>query len=547
VIRRAPIFLLLLVLATPAMAQVSWPAPAKTVGEVGDLIRLMSAIATTSGVEGERLRSGDELLRFYRGRDFRPAWIETSGVSLETADMVELLRRAPLEGLSAERYHVASIDDRLASPADEVHLAQLDLLLTDAWLTYAREVCVGRVQPKAVDPQWRIARQPFDAVAALEQALVQRKLVKSLDALAPPHEGYRRLRVALARYRSVERHGGWPEVGPGKLVLKAGVRDARVPKLRTHMVAEGDLRDEQVKDEQLFDEDLDRAVRLFQERHGLETDGVIGEGTRRVINVPLAERIRQIELNMERWRWLPRDFPKRYILVNMAGYELAIVENGMPIREMRVVVGRDQRQTPAMQTRINAVVINPYWYVPDTVLRQDLLPAVQKDAKLLSRLNIKVFSSIQGNGTEVDAAKLDWNSFNATGPFPYTLRQDPGPGNALGRFKFLLENSPAIYLHDTADPGAFGRRARALSSGCIRLQEPLELAKYVLAPEWDQAKIEAAVAEGKPQQMELAEPLPIFLIYQTVWVNELNETHFREDVYARDAHLDEALVALQPK
>jgi len=531
---------LLLLLAFPALAQVTWPTTKQTVGEVSDLLRLMGAIAPSSGVDGEPVHSAGELLRFYRERDYRPAWMDTNGVYLETADVVELLRRAPMEGLPADRYHVTGIENRLALADDVVQLAQLDLLLTDAFLTYAREVRLGRVAPRDVDPKWRIQRQKFDAVAALEAALAQHTVVESLDAMAPPHDGYKRLRVALARYRAVERRGGWPEIKAGKTALKAGVRDPRVPALRWHMVATGDLRDDEARDENLFDDDLDKAVRHFQERHGLEIDGVIGEGTRKAMNTPLAERIRQIELNMERWRWLPRDFPARYLMVNMAGYELQIVENGLPIREMRVVVGRDQRQTPSMQTRVHALVINPYWFVPETVLREDLLPALQKDKGLLSRLNLKVLSSIKGNGTEVDAATIDWKRFDPKAPFPYTLRQDPGPTNALGRLKFLLENSPAIYLHDTPDTGTFARRTRALSSGCIRLEEPLALAQYLLGGDWDQAKIEAVMAEGKPQQVELPEPLPIFLIYWTAWVNELNELHFREDVYGRDTRLAEA-------
>ncbi|MFA7618028.1 MAG: L,D-transpeptidase family protein [Thiohalomonadaceae bacterium] len=525
----------------PAAAGVRWPADVRTLGEVSDLLRHMVAVAPTTGVSGETVHSMAELQRFYRMRDYAPAWIENTGVTLQTADVLERLRRAWIEGLDHARYHPDAIEDLAGGAEDVVQLAQLDLLLSDAFLSYARDVREGRVSPREVDPAWHIASEPFDYSQALEHALASRSAAAVLDAMAPDHEGYRRLRVALARYHAVERRGGWPLLPAGRRLLRLGVRDARVPILRTRFVMAGVLRDQSVADERLFDAELDKVVRHFQQRHGLTPDGVVGEGTRAALNVPVRECIRGIVLNMERWRWLPRRLPARYAMVNMAGFELVLYDSGLPIREMRVIIGRDQRQTPALATRITSVVFNPYWYVPETVLREDLLPALAAEPELLGRLRLKVFSDLRGRGKEVDVSKIDWSRY-ASQPFPYTLRQEPGPDNALGRYKFILADTPAIYLHDTSNHRLFQRRSLALSSGCIRVEDPEDLAAFLLGEQW-QAQGLARIAEGQPHPMELATPVPIYLLYFTAWVNELNELHFREDIYGRDSQLHALLGA----
>ncbi|MGE0079705.1 MAG: peptidoglycan-binding protein [Thiohalomonadaceae bacterium] len=319
-----------LLCAAPAAAGVRWPADARTLGEVSDLLRHLVAVAPTAGVNGETVHSTADLQRFYRMRDYAPAWIEEAGVTLQTADVLERLRRAWIEGLNPARYHPDAIEALVSGAEDVVQLAQLDLLLSDAFLSYARDVREGRVPPQDVDPAWRIPMEPFDYPQALADALPSRSAAAVLESMAPEHEGYRRLRVALARYHAVERRGGWPVLLAGNKPLKLGMRDPRVPVLRTRFIMAGLLRDLPVADELLFDEELEKTVRHFQQLHGLEPDGVIGEGTRAVLNVPVRERIRSIVLNMERWRWLPRRLPARYAMVNMAGFELALYDGACP-------------------------------------------------------------------------------------------------------------------------------------------------------------------------------------------------------------------------
>lgn len=528
--------------ALPAAAELRWPADARTLGEVSDLLRHLVAVAPIAGIDGETVNSRADLQRFYRLRDYAPAWIEETGVTLQAADVLERLRRAWIDGLEPARYHPDAIEALISSAEDVVQLAQLDLLLTDAFLSYARDVRKGRVLPQQVDPAWRIPAEPFDYPQALAEALSSRNVAATLDAMAPEHEGYRRLRVALARYHALERRGGWPTLPEEGKALKLGMRDSRVPVLRTRFVMAGLLRDQAVSDPLLFDEELDKTVRHFQQLHGLEPDGVVGKGTRVVLNVPVRERIRSIVLNMERWRWLPRRLPARYALVNMAGFELALYDGGLPVREMRVIVGRDQRQTPALATQITSVVFNPYWYVPETVLREDLLPAIIEEPALLQRLQLKVFSDLRGQGKEVDPATIKWARY-ASQPFPYTLRQEPGPHNALGRFKFVLADTPAIYLHDTSNHRLFQNRSLALSSGCIRVEDPEGLALFLFGDQWQTQGLAEKAARGQPQQVQLTQPLPIYLLYFTAWVNELNELHFRDDIYERDDLLHALLMS----
>ncbi|MGE0079706.1 MAG: L,D-transpeptidase family protein [Thiohalomonadaceae bacterium] len=214
----------------------------------------------------------------------------------------------------------------------------------------------------------------------------------------------------------------------------------------------------------------------------------------------------------------------------------------MPIREMRVIIGRDQRQTPALATHVTSVVFNPYWYVPETVLHEDLLPAIAAEPDLLNRLQLKVFSDLRGQGKEVDAATIDWTRY-ASQRFPYTLRQEPGPHNALGRFKFILADTPAIYLHDTSNHRLFRSRSLALSSGCIRVEDPDGLAMFLLGGQWQAQNLAEKASARRPHQVQLADPLPIYLLYFTAWVNELNELHFRDDIYDRDGLLHALLAS----
>jgi murein L,D-transpeptidase YcbB/YkuD len=536
-----PALALLLAALPLRAAPLPWPTTDAVLDQTTDLIRYVVAINGAESVDDTALAQPGQVSRFYWQRDFRPAWFDRDGIFIEAGDLVQALRRVEEEGLPSQDYALAAIEQLMFREIDDPQqLAQLDLLLTDAFFHYGQSVRTGRLDPRSIGGDWFIPATPFEAPLLLPGALAQKNLAEVLAGLPPPHEGYRSLRAILRQYRAVAAAGGWSPVAGGD-ILRLGVREERVVQLRRRLIMSEDLALGTTDDPELFDATLRRAVRRFQRRHGLQADGSVGAGTLAALNVPVEQRIRQIEANMERWRWLPRQMEPRYILVNMAGYELQVIEDGKSVLSMRVIVGRDYRQTPVFSSTMTSLVLNPHWYVPRTIFRDDILPRLRRDPALLTRLGMRVFSSLSGNGSEVDAATLDWATVDGDS-FPHTLRQEPGAHNALGRIKFLLPNRYGIFLHDTPDRRLFSQTARAFSSGCIRLEDPVEMARYVLADEkrWNRTALEEAIAQGKPLSLDLPEPIPVYLTYWTAWVDEGGVLQLREDIYGRDRRLYEA-------
>lgn len=296
-----------------------------------------------------------------------------------------------------------------------------------------------------------------------------------------------------------------------------------------------------------FDSALEDAVRMFQLRHGLEADGVVGAGTLAALNVPINERVRQMELNLERWRWLPRNLGERYILVNIPSFELEVTEGEKVVLEMRVVVGKTYRRTPVFSSSMTHLVFSPYWHVPPSLAVQDVLPAAQKDLEYLAKKRIKVFRGWGADTVEMDPSAIDWSRLSRS-DFPFRFRQEPGPQNALGGVKFMFPNTFNVYLHDTPSRELFLRADRSFSSGCIRIEKPLRLAEYVLggASGWDAERILAASLKGVEQTVRLPESIPVHLLYWTCWVDARGTVHFRNDVYGRDRLLDDALQEKPP-
>lgn len=540
---RAALVALLLAMLSAQAAPLHWPVDQGVVDQSSDLIRYILAGNGGGWVDGERLGLPDEVNDFYRRRDFRPAWFDRGGISLDAGDLIQTVRHAGAEGLQAGDYPIAAIEKYLSGAvAGPEQLAQLDLLLTDTFLRYSRNAYSGRIDPRTLGQDWFIPYSAYVPEAALQQALATHSVGQALAAMPPTHDGYLRLREALQRYRAVAAQGGWPSIVDGP-TLRPGDQGVRVIQLRRRLLLTGDLPAEQdnTATPELFDTPLLRAVQQFQRRHGISDDGTVGPTTLAALNVPVASRIAQLEINMERWRWLPRQEPARFILVNMAGFELQVIDHQRPALAMRVIVGRDYRQTPVFSADMTRLIVNPYWYVPPTVLREDILPRAQQDPGYLQREGLRVFSNLNGNGTEVDATSIDWSKVDPDN-FPYILRQQPGPHNALGRIKFMLPNHYGIYLHDTPHRGLFDRQVRAFSSGCIRLEHPIDLAQYVLEDpaRWNRSSITALIDQGKPAVVRLPQPLPVYLVYLTAWVDRHGTLQLRDDIYGRDQRLLQA-------
>ena len=453
-----------------------------------------------------------------------------------------MLRAVDQEGLNPGDYHLAAIERRIhtVNPSG-TQLGELELLLTDAVLRYAHDQQAGRFEPRQMDPAWFIAPTPApDNATGLRTALDTHRLAQWLAGLPPPHRDYAELRKALARYRALAAQGGWPmfEEGPK---LNPGEHDARIPSLRRRFEISGELKPADVSDASLYDSGLAETVRLFQERHGLDPDGVIGTLTQAALNVSAQQRVRQLQMNMERWRWLPRQFEPHHIRINMAGFELQVMENDYPVLEMRVVVGRQLRSTPAFNSRLTHIVFNPYWTVPKIIATQDMLPKLRRNPNFLQEENIELFDSWDAHAQPIDPQFIDWSRYGRK-YFPFRLRQRPGPHNALGQIKFLLPSGYDIYLHDTPHRELFSKSVRAFSSGCIRLQKPYELADYLLNVDtkWNPSTIADAVASRATKTVRLSETEPIYLVYLTAWADVEGNVQFRDDIYERNARLDQA-------
>jgi murein L,D-transpeptidase YcbB/YkuD len=498
----------------------------------------------------ELLCGPNALTRFYLNRVFKPAWSNNDGPLPQATDLVKKIREADRDGLRPDDYHLANIEALLAEadfhkitnrPFDPGILADLDLLLTDAFLLYGSHLLTGHVNPETIQSEWLIKTREADLVVILETALNTNEIEKALENLLPQYAGYVGLRKALSQYRNISKMGGWLEVPSGSKMEK-GDRGTRVCALKTRLSVSGDLDVSVESDCNIFDENLDRAVRRFQERHGLQLDGIVGRSTLKALNSPVNQRMSQIKSNLERWRWLPQTLGSRYVLVNIANFELRVVENGQTVIKMPVVVGRRYRRTPVFTGNMTYLELNPYWHIPHSIAREDILPKVQKDPQYLIRQNIKVFQSWEADAPEIAPESVDWSKITSRN-LSFKLRQEPGPANALGRVKFMFPNKFSVYLHDTPAKELFKNPNRSFSSGCIRVEKPVELIAYLLRndPMWTREKIREAINSDKIQIVRIPEPIPIHLLYWTAWVDSEGRIHFRDDIYGRDKRLNRAL------
>jgi L,D-transpeptidase YcbB len=508
-------------------------APASTSQRIRELLDRPGGLR----IDGQSL-DPRVLARFYQPRDFAPAWDARDGGPDRAAALLRALVTAEPHGLDPTRYHLEAIRGRQASANGE-HTDELDLLLTAAFLGYARDVRVGRVPPARRDPDWGIPAAPFDAVAALARGVREPVMFRALLAsLPPPAKDYGRLVAVLRRYREVAARSDWPRVPPGAL-LRPGDDDLRVAAVRARLAVEDEIG---LRAATHFDERLEQAVRRFQERHGLAADGIVGEATVRAMNVPVSDRIRQITLNLERWRWLPRDLGPRYVTVNAADATLRVVEDDRTVLASRVVVGDLQHRTPVVQARLDAVVLNPKWNLPTSIAAREILPRLRENRRYLAENDIVI---VDRRESDPFGLAVDWSMVSAEA-FPFRLQQQPGPDNPLGRIKFDVPNRFDVYLHDTPARGLFARSVRTASHGCIRVERAAELAVLLLddgTGRWTPDRLAEAIAGGGSPRIPVARPLPVYILYWTAFVGADGLAQFRDDVYGRDARLAAALAA----
>jgi len=519
---------LLLLIAVPAMAQASITAL------IQDRLDNLS-----TDLDYDRPDDVTVVHTYYLERGYAPIWVAEDGPTERGRLLARRLAEADAHGLVPEQYNASAIA-ALLLVTEPAEMAELDTLLSLGLLAYGQDLKEGRVLPSKIDPALFLEVERVDRDWLIRTAADSADLAAFLDTLPPQDGQYARTVAVLAEYRDLAARGGWATVPEGE-TLKVGMQDPRVPIIRQRLLDHGDLTEHNSTDPTLYDETLETAVKGFQYRHGLEQDGAIGPNTRAAFNVPVEDRIETLILNLERRRWLPDDLGGRYVFVNMAGFEMKVVDGDKTIWDTRIVVGLPYHATPVFTGSMRYIVVNPYWHITPSIARNEILPAVQKDVNYLASKNIRVFSDWSSNAVELDPYQIDWSQITPQS-LRYKFRQDSGPGNALGRVKFMFPNRHNIYLHDTPSKGLFERAQRSFSHGCIRVQNPLDLAELLMAPEgWDRGRIDGQVESGERKIVNLSESIPVYLTYLTNWVNKDGSVYFREDIYGRDARLAAAL------
>jgi murein L,D-transpeptidase YcbB/YkuD len=477
----------------------------------------------------------NDVRAFYQQRDHQPVWVEGIYTSKRSADALLVLRSATEHGFNPGDYgeaeivkmHAAIAALKKDAPDRLQRLAEFDTRVTAALLALGRDVAVGRTKPNSIDGRWKAQRQSPDLIANLSKA-VDGDIKDWLNHVRPPHPEYAALQKAYGDLLGRREKGGWPQVSGGPLKPS----HPSVVTLRQRLAASGQLSGEAATNNSpVYDSQVEAAVRSFQELHGLKATGVIDTATRAAMNVPIDERLRQVALNLERWRWMPDDLGARHLFVNIPYFHLIAREDGKPVMDIRVVVGKRGNETPIFSDEMETVVFSPYWNIPNSIKQGETAPAVARDPGYLARNNIEILRA----GRRVDPSSIDWGDAGQLRQLAF--RQLPGANNALGHVKFLFPNQYDVYLHDTPADSLFHREGRAFSHGCIRVEEPEALATYILRDysEWDRKRIVQAMHSGNERHVKLKEKVPVHVTYFTTWVDENGGLHFQPDIYGYDA------------
>lgn len=539
----------------------------------------------TIQIQAKNIKADKGLALLYQQNNYSLLWITPQGPSSGAYEMAEIIRSSDEEALNPKDYHIDEIEyslkriqaGNLAGSLNPEDLAELELLLSNAFLRYGHDVHYGRVNAEQINLDLLSGEKPVSISKLLVQATNSGEILNTLNTLMPKYPMYEKLKVSLKQYKEIASNGGWQPYPYGQK-FKKGARGQRVIALRERLKASGEL-DSSIPDTEVFDETLEIAVKRYQERNGLYVDGVVGKSTIAALNVPVQERISQIELTMERWRLLPQYLGNRYILVNIANYHLYGVENNNDVISMRIVVGKPEWNTPMFSEEMTHIVMNPYWNIPPSIFKDDIAPRIRRDSGYLSKRGIDVVGlsrpkkivvedvedteqievvenveasseSESSDNTEPQLSEAEMQNKKAQEEYiakvlsgNYRLRQNPGPGNPLGQIKFLFPNKHAVYLHDTPNRGFFKRAQRNFSHGCIRVEHPINLAEFVLSAngEWDQGRIKSNINSRKTKTVHLNQTLPVYILYFTSWVDDQGNVNFHEDIYGLDQTLLNAL------
>lgn len=459
-----------------------------------------------------------DLRKFYQMRNYAYAWYDQKGLIEQTEDIYNRLTNVHDEGLPEKVMYMAEframIDSAETVVTDNPKPDPFtELMISAEYFNYARNVWTGVPENTSTKLEWFLPRKSLNYNEFLDSVLSAIHQGKPIEE--PVHPQYNMLREYLKRFREIEKKGSWMTVKTNRKKIARGDSGEDVRLIRKKLFLSKDLSSD--TESPVFDDSLVAGVKSFQQRYGLNEDGVVGPAILREMNAPLENRIRQIIVNMERARWISSKPTPNFLLINIPQFKLTVIENNKTAWDCNVVVGKEMHKTVIFRGELKYVVFSPYWNVPPSILKNEILPAIRRNPNYLARNN------------------MEWNGGG--------VRQKPGPGNALGLVKFLFPNSYNIYLHDSPSKPLFKEEKRAFSHGCIRVSEPKKLAVYLLRKDstWNEAKIEAAMNSGKEKYVTLKDTIPVNIVYFTAWVDDQGKLNFRDDVYKRDARLLESI------
>ncbi len=481
---------------------------------------------------------------------YKSAWSAERNILLDADSLLAAINGAGREGLRPQDYHLAAIDSVLGElrrdytgrePIEPALRAELDLLLTDAYLLYACHLTEGKIDRDSLRARWFVGLNGAEYDSLLEQSLQSHTIQAGLMSLLPQHSWYSGLREMLSSFEAMAKKGGWGTVPSGP-PLKGGDEGKRVLALRNRLWASGDLTSRSGWSSDQFDSTAVDAVRAFQKRHGLERTGIVDSMTLVAMNVPVEKRIEQIKVNLERWRWMPPHLGRKHIVVNIPDFRLVVEEEGKQAMTMKVVLGLPEWPTPVFSAQMTHVLFNVHWIAPDDILSKELINYMKADSNYLRSNNMTLWRRKGDSLEQTDPRTINIKEMDPK-DIDFFLRQEGGPQNIMGQVKFIIPNKYSVYLHDTPYREDFPKNVRMFSHGCIRLEEPFDLAEYVLRefPDWTRERIDTVVARKAEQTLTLKRSIRVHVVYCTVWKEMDGSVQFRPDYYALDRRLAAAM------
>ena len=503
----------------------------------------------TTIINCEYLQAPILVLKYYSKTNYDPIWIGTNGLSALGDTLFSIIKNSYYDGLDSSQYHLTDIKILLNKSFNNKKgtgpnsaIAHLEILLTDAFFTYAAQQYAGCIHTASQNVGWEENIKSISLTDSLQKATANGQIKNMLSHFVCKQPQYIALQKILKRYIDIRNKGSWVML-PENTHLQKGDTSQQVALLYKHLVITGDIKENHNNSDSAFGDTLVEAVKKYQRSHGLAINGIIGDQETKELNKDINERISQIELNMERFRWLPHNMPQPYIMVNIAGFNLVLVDSNRRCLSMNVIVGKPYKQTPLFYASISYITLNPWWEIPESIAMNEMLPAVKKNSNYFAKNNIKVYGGWQSDANELSTASINWNSVSASN-FKYRLRQTPGSGNSLGRYLFMFPNKYNVYLHDTPNKNLFSEPARAFSHGCMRIEKPLELAQCLLKENtgWTKDRIMEVVASGEQAvNITLKKPVDIYICYWTSWVDDSGQISFVPDIYNYDKSLNDDL------